>query len=175
MEGVEIKVFTPFLFLPQNHLMTTIQQLVTDLDNLHNGNCWTGYNALQILSGIDAETAKTKPYEKGNSLWQIVNHISYWRELVARRVRERKPVRAEQEGFDFPEVANEASWENTRQRFNQSYQLLRYAINNLGQEELYREMDGGQTLYYNIQGCLLHDSFHLGQVILLKRMAGITA
>ena len=72
--------------------MANIQQLVTDLDNLQSGNCWTGYNALQILSGINAEAAQIKGYEKGNSLWQIVNHISYWRELVARRIRERRPV-----------------------------------------------------------------------------------
>jgi hypothetical protein len=155
--------------------MSAIQQLVTDLDNLQNGNCWTGYNAQQILSGINAEAAKTKAYEKGNSLWQVVNHISYWRELVASRIRERKPIQAEGEGFDLPAITDEGAWKNTLDRFNESYVLLREAINTLTEEELYRKMDGDQTLYYNIHGCLLHDSFHLGQVILLKRMAGITA
>ena len=155
--------------------MQVTRQLLKDLDNLQQGACWIGYNALQVLEGINATTAQTKAYDRGNTIWQIVNHISYWRELVARRVNERKPVQAELEGFDSPVIADEASWNATLERFNHSYQLLRQAIGSLQESELYLILEGDQTIYYNIQGCLLHDSFHLGQVIILKRMAGISA
>lgn len=155
--------------------MLVTRQLLKDLDNLQQGACWIGYNALQVLEGLDATSAQTRAYVGGNTIWQIVNHICFWRELVARRVNERKPVQTELEGFDTPAFADETSWKATLERFQNSYQVLREAIASLPESELYLILEGDQTMYYNIEGCILHDSFHLGQVILLKRMAGIRA
>ena len=155
--------------------MKTVQQLVTDLDNLQKGDSWLGYNALQVLNGIDASSAASKAYEKGNSIWKLVNHISYWRAFVAKRVKEKRFISSAEEGFSEPLIKDEESWNMTVQHFIQSYEDLRSSIALLKEEELFTPLENGQTLYYNINGCILHDAFHLGQVIILKRMAGINA
>ena len=149
--------------------MLITKQLAADLEALQSGHCWIGYNALEILEGISFEMALTRGYEHGNSIWQIVNHISFWREIVAKRLIERKGITADKTGMDEPQIISADAWEQTKQRFNDSFEILLNATLQLKEEELYTELGTKGNSYFNITGCMQHDAFHLGQVILIKQ------
>ena len=151
--------------------MQTTAQLAEDFDALHCGHWWIGYSATEILADVTFEMAMVKAYEKGNSIWQLVNHLSYWREVVARRITEQKGIEADRTGLDIPEQANAEEWERTKARFNASYTTFKTAVESLPEEKLAQPLGEKGSNYFNINGCIEHDSYHLGQVMLLKQLA----
>jgi hypothetical protein len=151
--------------------METVKQLAGNLLALQSGNCWIGYNASEILEGITSEMAQTNAFEKGNTIWQIVNHISFWRDITASRLTEKKGIDTDETGMDQPAMLSDDAWAQTKQRFNDSFQSLHTAILNIREEELSLKLGEQGTVYSNITGCLQHDAFHLGQIMLLKRLA----
>lgn len=153
--------------------MSAINRLVEDLDGLQAGETWISYNAQDILEGIDHNTAATTAVKGGNSIWSLVNHISFWREMVARRVTARQGIVADVNGFEEPAEKTPEAWRQTRLRFEEACRQLRTAMASLDDNDLDVELNEKGTVYYNLQGSLLHDAYHLGQVMLLKRMAGI--
>ena len=64
----------------------TTAQLAFELEQVQKGNCWIGNNAMEILDGINWKKAGFKAFSEGNSIWEITNHISHWREVVTRRI-----------------------------------------------------------------------------------------
>ena len=163
-----------FLFLTglNSQAMQIVQQLAADLEALQSGECWIGYNANEILDDIDFETAQWRSHEKGNSIWQLVNHISFWREVVAARLNSRKYAPTEKTGLEDIIVVDAQAWHEAKSHFEEASRRLHKAILNFDNDRLLDLLDSrAGTYYYNITGLIQHDAFHLGQIMLLKRMA----
>ncbi|CAN5716605.1 hypothetical protein BH10BAC3_BH10BAC3_17260 [soil metagenome] len=151
--------------------MLTVKQLAIDLEALQTGDCWLGYNASEILDSIDHNMAQVKGYRQGNSIWQIVNHIAFWRQLVARCLIEMKRIEGTETGMDAPATGSIAEWKQTLDRFNDSFEQLKTAILNFDESMLFQPVGGKGSYYHLITGSIQHDAFHLGQVMMLKRLA----
>jgi len=151
--------------------MQTTKQLAADLETLQSGQSWLGYNAHEILEGISYKMAGNKAYESGNTICQLINHISFWREMVAKRLMEKRGIESEYNGFETPAIENGREWEMTKQRFDDAFQLLKNAILQFDDSELFKEAGKSGSYYYNITGCIQHDAYHLGQVVILKKSA----
>lgn len=112
--------------------------------------------------------ACTKLYLNGNTIWQTLNHISYWRELVTQRLVNMQGIEGQKTGFDEPEEITAVAWEQSKQRFQQAYDQLKNAILHLEESMLHTSAGDKGSYYFNITGCMQHDAFHLGQIILAK-------
>ena len=117
-----------------------INRIVKLFEDLQHGDCWIGNNFKETLHGITAaKTAATGPVG-GNSIWQLTNHIIYWRTTVVNRLTEA------------------------------AYHSLRTALHTIKDEQLDKlTIRKDQTFYQLIMGCLQHDAYHLGQIMLLKK------
>lgn len=136
---------------------------------LQQGDCWIGLNMHQALKGIDAGKASAMICEKGNSIWQLVNHIVYWRKTVLIRLQGRSALPSMPDMY-LPENLSEDSWQTTLQHFEEVYRQLYQTI--LGFEEQKLDKDSprkGQTYFDLLTGCLQHDAYHMGQIVLLKK------
>lgn len=137
--------------------------------DLQHGDCWIGNNFKEVLHGVDADQAcKTFPGIT-NNIWQLVAHITYWRTSVVNRLTgsENPPPFLD---FLLPDNCNEESWRQTLHDFEAAYHLLRNAIHHFNEESLDKASPGkDQTFYELIMGCLQHDAYHLGQMMLLKK------
>lgn len=146
--------------------MEKITQLFNDLQQ---GDCWIGVNMQQALAGISAQQAARKLGENGNSIWQLVNHLVYWRETVILRLQGED---AYPPGPDFatPAIADESAWKNTLHEFNAAYVKLLQCLSRFDTSRLDKPSPKpGQTFYQLIMGCLQHDGYHMGQIVLLKK------
>lgn len=151
--------------------MREIQKIVQLFDDLQKGECWAGVNMQQALSGVDAGMAayKRNGNGNGNSIWQLVNHLIYWRKTVMIRLtgkNERPP------GPDFyqPEEKTETSWQACLLEFEVVYLSLREALMAFDGDKLDDPSPmPGQTYYQLLMGCLQHDAYHMGQIVLLKK------
>ena len=143
-----------------------ILKLFTDLQH---GDCWVGTNYKEALHGVSAEIAAKKLPGYANNIWQLVAHITYWRTRVVNRLTGSDNPPPFQD-FLLPIELNDVEWRQTMHDFESAYHLLRNAIHYFKDENLDKPSPKeGQTFYQVILGCLQHDAYHLGQIILLKK------
>lgn len=136
--------------------------------DLQHGDCWIGNNFKQSLHGVTAQIAQKQIAPDRNNIWQIVSHIIYWRTKVTNRIEgnNNPPPFID---FRLPEELNDESWKQTMLDFESAYHLLRNSIHNFHEENFDKPSPKeGQTYYQLIMGCLQHDAYHLGQIVMLK-------
>src|SRR5262249_36929102 len=99
-----------------------------------------------------------------HSIWQIVNHMLYWREEGLRRAAGgAKPTEDEIKRMNFaePEAVSDAAWRATLARLEDTQKRVAAA---LADENVNIE----RIVYY-----LPHDCYHFGQINLLRAMQGL--
>jgi uncharacterized damage-inducible protein DinB len=149
--------------------MTEIQKIAQLFNELQQGECWIGLNMHQVLEGITNEKATAKFNPAGNNIWQLVNHISHWRKTVMIRLTG-EDAYPSSEDFYLPADQDASSWENALKDFKAVYLELQNAILSFDETKLDQPSPKREQTYYQLLiGCLQHDSYHMGQMVLLKK------
>ncbi len=146
-----------------------INRITKQFTHLQHGDCWVGINFKEALHGVDAQMASAKINAEGNSIWMLTAHIIYWRNMVINRLTgsSNPPPFPD---FLLPEELTDANWRQTLHDFESVYHLLRSTIHNLKEENLDKiSPHPDQSFYELIVGCLQHDAYHLGQIVLIKK------
>jgi uncharacterized damage-inducible protein DinB len=124
-----------------------------------------------VLDGLEPPQALKRIDGKSNCVWQLLNHIRYWRMTVVNRIK----GSAEPPGFPdmmLPSDHSDASLGKTLNEFRASYEILRKAIAGLNESDLERLTPrGDQTLYQLLHGVIEHDCYHMGQMMIIKKYA----
>jgi len=146
-----------------------INRIVKQFETLQHGDCWIGNNFKEVLHGVDHVKAMQQLKADSNSMWMLVSHITYWRTSVVNRLTGsvNPPPFLD---FHLPDEANAESWNQAVHDFEAAYHLLRNAILHFNEHNLDKpSVKPEQTNYELILGCLQHDAYHLGQMMLLKK------
>ena len=146
-----------------------INRILKLFAELQHGECWVDNNFKKVLHGVDSKKAMLTISGKTNSIWQLVAHIIYWRTTVVNRLTgtNNPPPFSD---FLLPDDPNEENWRQSLLDFEAAYHLLRNAIHHFNEENLYKPSPKkDQTFYELIMGCLQHDAYHMGQMVLLKK------
>lgn len=133
---------------------------------------------VRALAGLDADLAGRVPWaglapaagrpslDAPYSIYQLLRHLVYWQDLLLRALRG-EPVawpRTAAEGWRAPQrPPSEAAWREAVARFLAG---LREA------QQRARELAGRpeDPLLRHVLVLALHNSYHLGQIVLLRRM-----
>ena len=146
-----------------------INRILKLFADLQHGDCWIGTNYKEVLHGVNAGKAIQKVEGYANNIWMLVAHITYWRTTVVNRLTgstNPPPFR----DFLLPESCNEVNWRQALHDFEAAYHLLRNAIQHLPEDQLEKSSPRKeQTFYELIMGCLQHDVYHMGQMMLLNK------
>lgn len=135
-----------------------------------------GPTVLGALRGVSPEVASWKPYPDRHSIWALALHVAYWNYAVERRLTDgphgafpRKPANWPTQSED---EGREAWVEDVRLLRRQHDSLLEtLASFNPGRLDQVAG-DRGSTTYADlITGVVLHDTYHAGQIQLMKRLA----
>lgn len=149
--------------------MSEIKRIIKLFADLQHGDCWVDTNFKEALHGVDATLAARSSLANANTIWQLIAHIIYWRTVVNNRLNGTMNLPPFPD-FKLPEELNEANWKQTLQDFEATYHQLRNTIQHFKEEHLDKPSPKDtQTFYELIIGCLQHDSYHLGQIVLLKK------
>lgn len=149
--------------------MREIEKIAALFEAFYEGDCWVGLNFQQAVQGIHAEQASKKKDDAHNSIWQLVNHIIYWRKTVMIRLQ---GVLGHPPMLDFyqPEKTTIAEWKNTIQHFEEINQTLINTIRSFDDDRLDQPSPMKRQTYYQLLvGCLQHDAYHMGQIVILKK------
>ncbi|TWT45601.1 DinB superfamily protein [Phycisphaerae bacterium RAS1] len=117
----------------------------------------------KLLEGLSPEDAAWSPQPQRHSIWQIVNHMIFWREEAIRRFNAGQPSTDEEiarRNFESPAAPTQVAWSETTARFSASQQRVRST------------MAEAKTDIDKIRYLLAHDMYHQGQVAYLRAMRG---
>ncbi len=144
------------------------------IDNLlqcaFEGNAWHGPAVREVLAGVTAKDAISKPIASAHSIWELVLHIAAWSEIVRRRVAgEQFVVTAE---MDWPAVtsADESAWNIAKDILERAQASLRQVVAALPESRLDEiPFKDGPSVYVLLHGVIQHHIYHAGQIAMLKK------
>lgn len=138
----------------------------------YNGDPWIDVTLAGTLQDINADIAI---FKKGdcNSIWQIVLHLAAWRETLLGRIKGEQIDSPENNFIEKTNDISEEAWSALKERLNKSQQNILQWLESEKEIDL-DEKPGGElyTRQELIEAVALHDMYHLGQVVLLKKICG---
>jgi uncharacterized damage-inducible protein DinB len=159
--------------------MSEIERIVDQLHREHEGDPWHGSPLRELLSGIGCEVAAAHPMRHVHSVWEIVLHMTGWKNEVRRRLSG-GPAGTPEEG-DWPGVPAPTpdAWKAALERLEQAHNSLIAAVKQLPESKLFeptndprnRETGAGVSYYVLLHGIVQHDVYHAGQIALVRKGA----
>jgi len=150
--------------------MTETKRIKDQLKRAFEGSAWHGPAVMEVLKGVTAQQAATRPIPNAHSIWEITLHISGWAGVLKSRV-EGKWMGEPAEG-DWPSVeeTSSAAWKRTLKLLKTRHAGLQKAISKLSDKKLDKPIAKGKpTIYASCHGILQHDLYHAGQMAILKK------
>ena len=164
--------------------MNEIDRIVDELQREYDGDPWHGSPLVHILEGITAQQAAARPVRDAHCIWELVLHVAAWKNEARRRLAG-APASDPEEG-DWPEVgaATPERWREALDRLAIAHRNLIAAIQALPESRLFeptsdprsRPLGTGVTCYVLLHGVAQHDTYHAGQIAILKKgLADLTS
>jgi uncharacterized damage-inducible protein DinB len=154
-----------------------ITRLLDELQREHEGDPWHGSPLSKILAGIDAQQAARRPLAHAHSIWELVLHMTAWKNEVAQRAA--GGAAGEPKEGDWPAVGDPSAerWRAALDRLEAAHRNLLAAIEAVPEERLFqptndprnRPLGTGVSYYVLLHGIVQHDVYHAGQIALLKK------
>ena len=161
-------------------LMSEAHRLIDQFNRAHDGDPWHGSPVKAVLKGVTADQASRKPPHGAHSIWELVLHMTGWRNEVAERATG-KPA-GEPAAGDYPEVGDPtpARWTAALAALDASHRNLVKVVENMSDEQLWkatsdprnRPLGTGVSYYELLHGIVQHDAYHAGQIAILKKVLG---
>ena len=157
--------------------MSEIDRIVDQFEREHDGDPWHGSPLSAILRDITAADAARRPLPGAHSVWELVLHITAWKNEVRRRLS--GAAAALPEEGDWPEVGDptEQRWDAAKSRLGAAHRQLLTDIRAMPESRLHeatndprhRPTGAGVSVYQLLHGLVQHDTYHAGQIALLKK------
>lgn len=134
-----------------------------------------------LLAQTEAGHATWRPSPQLPSTTEIVNHMAFWENYATLRLQGRS-------ASGLPKVAHGQTppgmpdWPDAAESLIKGHQQLRAALRALDDDALGRPCPGqskaledGHTAQWLVQGIVVHHAYHIGQLVLMRPLAGLDA
>ena len=151
--------------------MKLTEQIAKHFREVHFGGNWTSVNLKETLADVSWQQATTK-VSSFNTIATLVFHTNYYVGAVS-KVLQGEPLNAkDQYSFEHPPIQSQEDWEgllkktwDEAERFvTLSEQLPEHQLEETFVDEKYG------NYYRNIHGIIEHTHYHLGQIVLIKKL-----
>lgn len=153
--------------------MSEKRRILDLLDRAYRAQTWSGPALLETLDGVTSTLAAKRPVKGAHSIWELVEHVASWNEIVAMRLGGGKPKITPE--WNFPPVSRTtpAMWKATLRRLARSQSKFRASVAAFPEAKLGRKRSGTDQVWnVLIQGQIQHQLYHAGQIALLRRALG---
>jgi uncharacterized damage-inducible protein DinB len=139
---------------------------------------WHGPSLDELLASVSSVQAEARPIPGAHSIWEIVLHVTAWAEIALARLHgQRTGDPAPDE--DWPPVPGldsrsgsdaTANWQAALERLRESHRALATDTRRLEPSAFDDKVAGADYSVSNLlHGVIEHDTYHGGQIALLKR------
>ncbi len=150
--------------------MTELERIADQLKRAVTGGAWHGPAVDEILAGMTAEQAASRPFNEAHSIWELALHITAWLQGCRQRLEGDRAQLTDEE--DWPKVTDtsERAWKETIVRMTQAYEGLSSAISRLDDSKLDQPIiEGMSSVYVTLHGVIQHTLYHAGQIAIMKK------
>ena len=149
--------------------MKRIDLLLNTLDSTFDKESW--YAPFKhAIEGLTAEQAMWKPSgEETNTIWENVNHLIYYKERLAANLEGREWIHNldGNDTFYLTKQSNDdMEWKKVVERSEDAQHNLRQVLSAISERERAKFTRG------KLLDIMLHDAYHTGQIIQLRKMQG---
>lgn len=151
--------------------MTLPKELSRQLCGLIFGPNWTERSLLEVVRDVDANIA-LRQVSGFQPIAALTFHIGYFIEAVIPVFEGKELTSRDALSFDHPPLASEDDWHELQQRIAEQAKQLCYHLDQMAEEQLWEDfVDAKYGSYYeNIQGIIHHGYYHLGQIVVVKKL-----
>lgn len=151
--------------------MDLTSELARHLREAHFGGNMTGVNLKDALEDVSWQQA-TKQVSSFNTIASLVYHVNYYVRAVL-KVLKGGPLDAHDKySFDLSPIESHRDWENLLENIWADAEDLACSVEQMPESRL-REIFWDEkygNYYRNIQGVIEHFHYHLGQIVLIKKI-----
>src|SRR5215831_4081510 len=108
--------------------MKETERIADQLKRAFYGEAWSGPAVMEVLEGITAEVAVKRPISGVHSIWELVNHITAWVNIVRRRVEREIFKVSDSENFPPVSDTSESAWNDSLNQLQEAELALRETI-----------------------------------------------
>jgi uncharacterized damage-inducible protein DinB len=138
-------------------------------------NPWYGPGVTQLLRNVKAKDAAAHPIEGAHSIWELVLHMVTWKAAPHRWINgSAKPV-SKSENFPKVRDTSERAWKAAVAKLKKTQAEWDKMIAILEDETIFDSASpsGLFSQHDLLIGVLQHDTYHAGQIALLKKALGL--
>jgi hypothetical protein len=151
--------------------MNLPKQIAKHFREVYFGGNWTSVNLRETLANVHWQQATTQLHSF-NTIVKLVYHINYYVRAVT-KVLQGEPLTAKDKySFDHPPVGSAEDWEqllNTTWADAEKLATLVEQMPGSKLDEKFTDEKYG-NYYRNIHGVIEHTHYHLGQIVLIKKL-----
>lgn len=153
--------------------MAETARVAEQLRRVMVGGAWHGPSVLEALDRVPASAAAAHPIVGAHSIWELVLHIDVTQRLILARLRGENPAATEADFFPPVTETSESAWKASVARLRTQEDQLLAVVATLSDARLDGTVPGGSTVYETLHGHAQHNSFHAGQIRLLRKALGV--
>ena len=151
--------------------MNLTAQIAKHFREVHFGGNWTSSNLKDHLADITWQQATTQVYSF-NTIATLVYHMNYYVSAVL-KVLQGEPLNARDKySFDHPPILSQQDWEKLLDKTWTDAENFVSLIEQLPESKLGETFSDEKygNYYRNIHGVIEHIHYHLGQIVLIKKI-----
>jgi uncharacterized damage-inducible protein DinB len=151
--------------------MQVTTQIAKHLREIYFGGNWTSVNLKDTLADVSWQQATTPVYSF-NSIATLVYHINYYISAVL-KVLEGGPLDASDKySFSHPPIHSKDDWEKLLEKTRTEAEKFATLIEQLPESRLGENLADEKygNYYRNLHGIIEHSHYHLGQIVLIKKI-----
>lgn len=151
--------------------MNLSKHLAKHIRDVHFGGNWTVVNLKDTLSDITWQQA-TQKVESFNTIAILTYHINYFLDVVIRALKDGVLEGNDKLSFSHPPIASQQDWQDMLDRSWANAGELAALVELLPDEKLWDSFFNEKygNYYRNIQGIIEHTHYHMGQIVIIKKM-----
>jgi hypothetical protein len=146
-------------------------QIAKHFRDLHFGGNWTAVNMKDTLADINFQQATTK-VQSLNTIATLVFHTNYYVSAVS-KVLQGEPLNAKDKySFELPPIESQEDWEQLLSKTWTDAENFANLIEQLPESKLWDTFADEKygNYYRNLHGIIEHTHYHLGQIVLIKKL-----
>ncbi len=151
--------------------MNLTGQIAKQLRDVIFGGNWTSSNLKDNLADLTWQQATTQVYSF-NTIAALTYHMNYYVSAVL-KVLQGEPLDASDKySFDHPPILSQEDWEKVLVKTWTDAENFARLIEQMPESKLWEDFADNKygNYYRNIHGIIEHIHYHLGQIVLIRKM-----
>jgi len=138
---------------------------------IHFGKNWTWVNLKDSLEDVTWQEAVTQVYSC-NTIAALLYHINYYVNAALNVLKGGPLTSSDQYSFNHPPVQSQDDWQTMQDKAWREAEEFAELVAQMPEEKLFEIFNDEKygSYYRNIHGIIEHAHYHLGQIVLLKKI-----